>query len=116
MAKIIEKIGVIALIVGLVIAFIISLFYTELSATAIVILGILGVIVGLVNVTDEEVMHYLLASLVFVVSASALQDLVGVVPVVGGWAATFLNSVIVLVAPAAAIVSLRALYEVAREK
>lgn len=114
--KVIEKIGVIALIIGLLVAFVVSLFYTGLSATVIVILGVLGIIVGIINVTDEEVTHYLLASLVFIVSAGALKELVGVVPYVGGWATTFLNAVIVLVAPAAAIVSMRALYEVAREK
>ncbi len=113
--KTIEKIGVWAFVAGLVVALILSAF--SISNTVALVLIVLGLIVGLINIGDEEVHQFLLAALVFIVSAGALQNYVSLIPVgIGNWLKNFLSAVILFVAPGAVITALRALYEVARSK
>lgn len=103
------KLGVWAFIVGLIIAIIAAFF--GMNNTWVIVLGILGIIVGLLNITNREVMLYLLASITLMISAGSLNAVVGKVV----YFSVFLGYVIAFVAPGAAIVSLRALYEVARK-
>ncbi|HIH41322.1 TPA: hypothetical protein HA239_02820 [Candidatus Woesearchaeota archaeon] len=80
-------------------------------------LGVLGLVVGLMNITEKELSLYLLASLTFLLSANALSvtltRVVGVVPFVSSWI-TFIDpllaNVTLFVAPGAAVVALKALY------
>ena len=68
-----EKIGKWAFIIGLVIAVLAGLFYQP--AWAIWVLAILGVIVGLLNVTGEDTRGFLLAAIALTLSATALNTL-----------------------------------------
>ena len=113
--KTIEKVGVIAFIVGLLIVLILSAF-GPISGSIAIIVVVLGLIVGIINIGDEEVHQFLLAALVFIVSAGALTEFVASVPAIGSWLGSFFRGVILFVAPGAAVTALRALYEVARSK
>ena len=66
-------IGKWAFIFGLVIAVLAGLFFQP--AWAVWVLAILGVIVGLINVSAEETRGFLLASIALTLSASALNTL-----------------------------------------
>lgn len=105
----------IAFIVGILIALILSGF-GPISGGVAVILVILGIIVGIINIGDEEVHQFLLAALVFIISAGALMEFAGTLPAIGNWLKNFFEGVILFVAPGAAITALRALYEVAKSK
>ena len=72
-----------AFIIGLVIAVLAGLFFQP--TWAIWVLAILGVIVGLINVTAEETRGFLLASIALTLSATALNT----IPVVGCGAVPF---------------------------
>jgi hypothetical protein len=73
------RIGKWAFIIGLVIAVIAGLFFQP--AWAIWVLAILGVIVGLLNVTAEDTRGFLLAAIALTLSATALNTL----PIVRLW-------------------------------
>lgn len=113
--KTIEKVGVISFIVGLLIVLILSAFGPIAGSIAVIVV-VLGLIVGIINIGDEEVHQFLLAALVFIVSAGALSDFASGIPTIGSWMKRLMDGVVLFVAPGAVITALRALYEVARSK
>lgn len=111
------KVGPWAFILGLVVAVV-----SALSGTVFWALGVLGLIVGLLNITDREITLYLMASLTFLVSANALSvtltKVVTLVPLIGNWLSVIdplLANVTLFVAPGAAVVALKALYNISRD-
>ena len=78
--------------------------------TVIWVLAVLGVIVGLLNLTLREEVPFLVAALVLIVAANSLV----VLPFIGEWLGSILGYVIAFVAPAAIVVALKELYHFAR--
>jgi hypothetical protein len=76
------------------------------------ILVVLGIVVGLLNVKANETHQFLLAALVLMVSAQTLKF----VPLVGEALLNVLEYIVILVAPAAAIISLLAIRKLASGK
>ena len=110
--SLLEKIGVWAYVVGFLIALIVALMSPiGLTASWAMILAILGLIVGLLNITDEEIGTYLLASVAFIISAWAFMATMGAWP----FLKTFMHAIIVFTAPGTLVVSLKALYSVAKD-
>lgn len=110
------KVGPWSFVLGLIVAIV-----SALTRQVFWMLGVLGLIVGLLNITDKEVTKYLLASLTFLMSANALSitlgRLVDLVPFIGRWMGfidPLLANITIFVAPGAAIVALKALYSVSK--
>jgi len=97
-----------AFIVGLVLAGVAGLLLQ--AGWVVWVLAILGVIVGLLNVTQEETQGFLLAAIAFALSATALNT----VPYIGGVVANILGYVAAFVAGAMIVVALKAMFETAR--
>lgn len=110
-----DKIGGAAFIIGLLLAAIIAIFVTGTPTWVVILLAVLGIIVGLLNVTDREVLLFLVGSLVFLMSFQALGAVFQTLAL--GWDAVsqFFNLMVVFVAPAAAIVAVKALFAIARD-
>ena len=109
-------IGVWAFLGGLVIAFLAGLLGMTDSTVAMV-LGILGLIVGFLNIGDKEIQHFLVAGIAWLLSASSLSSL-GVTlfgAVIGVLIAAVFNNVSIFVAPAVAVVALKAVYDISKE-
>jgi len=105
-----EKIGNWAFIVGVLLA-IIAGFVAIPQITLILV--VLGVIVGLLNVSAKETEGFLLAAIALGIAGSAnLSSIPGVGPAL----TALLGNVRVLVAPAIVIVALKALYDTASSK
>ena len=102
------SIGKWAFIIGLVLAVLAGLFFQP--GWAIWVLAILGVIVGLLNVTAEDTRGFLLASIALTLSATALN----LIPVVGTALSFVLPFVVAFVAGAAIVVALKELFQTAR--
>lgn len=102
-----QKIGSWAFIIGLVIAIIMG--FVGAGSTTVWILAVLGLIVGLLNVSGQESQHFLVAAIAFMLSAQGLNIVLSSI-------AGVLSNIIVFVAPAAAIVALRALYDVSKDR
>lgn len=110
------EIGSWAFIIGLVVALVLGGFPNLMSTTAtILLLGILGVIVGLLNVGDKEMQLYLLSNIAFLVASASLLALVVAIPSVGDLLKNIVGNIALFVAPGAAIVALKAIYNVAQK-
>jgi hypothetical protein len=103
-----ELIGKWAFIIGLVLAVLAGIFFQP--GWAIWVLAILGVIVGLLNVTAEETRGFLLASIALTLSATALNTL----PVLGTALSYILPFVVAFVAGGMIVVALKELFQAAR--
>ncbi|MFH1332533.1 MAG: hypothetical protein ABIH63_04605 [archaeon] len=110
-----ERVGVWSFIAGLVIAIIAALVW-GVTSTVVWILGILGIIVGLINIGDREVMMYLLASIALIIGASGLITVVGAVGIGVKMLTDFLHAIVIFVAPGAVVVAIKAIFEVAKTK
>lgn len=104
-----ETVGKWAFIGGLVVAVLAGLFFQP--TWAIWILAVLGVIVGLLNITAEETRGFLLASIALTLSATALNTL----PIFGRALSFVLPFVVAFVAGATIVVALKELFVTARK-
>ena len=75
------------------------------------VLAVLGLIVGLLNVTGEETQAFLLAAIGLILSASSVQQL----PYVGDQLTRILSNIVVFIAPAVLIVALKSLFATAKD-
>ncbi|MGD8598367.1 MAG: hypothetical protein PVJ26_15180 [Anaerolineae bacterium] len=103
-----EMVGKWAFIVGLVLAVVVG--YIFQAEWVIWVLAVLGVIVGLLNVTREDTERFLLAAIAFALSVTALST----VPVLGLSITNILGYVAAFVAGAMVVVALKALFQTAR--
>ena len=110
------SIGVWSFIVGLVLAAIIAVFSgTSPPAWAVLLLAVLGLIVGILNVTDKEVMLFLVAAISFLLSFQSLSVVFSSLALGWGAVSAFFDLLSVFIAPAAAIVAVKALYNIAKD-
>lgn len=103
-----ENIGRIAFYVGLAISIVAG--WVQVGATGLTVLVVLGILVGLLNVTGKETSRFLLATLVLVVSGLALADVFGAI--VG----SILAAYVAFTAAAALVVALREVYSITKSK
>lgn len=103
-------IGAWAFVAGLVLALIAGLVMKDNQSVPLV-LGLLGIVVGLVNVTDSETTTFLVAAIAFMVAASSLANVAAFVdPGISKYLVSVFTFAGVFVAPAAAVVAIKALY------
>ena len=105
----VATVGKWAFIIGLVIAVLAGLFFQP--TWAIWVLAILGVIVGLLNVTAEDTRGFLLAAIGLTLSATALNT----IPVLGKAFSLVLPFVVAFVAGATIVVALKELFVTGRK-
>ena len=103
-----DMVGKWAFIVGLVLAVVVG--YIFQAEWVVWVLAVLGVIVGLLNVTREDTERFLLAAIALALSVTALST----VPVLGLSITNILGYVAAFVAGAMVVVALKALFQTAR--
>ncbi|MEE9525397.1 MAG: hypothetical protein V3V78_02205 [Candidatus Woesearchaeota archaeon] len=107
-----KKAGHYSFIAGIVLAVLIAFIPQLRGEIAIWILVILGVVVGLMNVTGEETTKFLVAVLALMIASSvSYQSLLTI------WIglATILGNIIVFVSPAAIVVALKTVVALAQD-
>ncbi len=111
----VQRIGAWAFILGVILAIIIGLFGTGQAwvSTWTSILVLLGLIVGLLNVTAKETRDYLLSAVVLVIVAGFGVQQLGSVSVVGPYLAGILAAIMSFVIPATVVVALKEIYSTA---
>lgn len=117
-----NSMGVYAFLLGIVIA-IIAGFLMPGNGMAVLVLAVLGIIVGLLNITDKEAVAYLIANIAFVTGAAGLN---AVIIAIGGMTgplamvftplAAVVSYLVSFVAPGAAVVALKAIYVLAKDQ
>jgi hypothetical protein len=110
-----NRLGGWAFVIGLVLAIIIAMFGAN-ATWPVYVLAVLGLIVGLLNVTDRETLPFLIAAIAFLLTFGTLGSIVSAIPGIGGATASFFGLVTVFIAPAAAVVAFKALFEQTRNK
>ena len=107
------RVGEWAFLVGLLLAIVLGLFPQALTATTTTaVLVVLGFIVGLVNIVKREDDNFLIASIALLVAGTAGY---GVLPGIGAYLGAVLTNITAFVAPAAVIVAIREIYQLARK-
>jgi len=114
MRKLLPKIGSWSFIFGVVIAIFSGFF--KLTPAIVGVLILLGVIVGLLNITGKEAMTFLLAAVSLVIISSLGTPAFAGIPVLGTYLQRMLNNLIIFTIPAAMIVALRAILTIAYKK
>ena len=108
--------GGIVFLVGLILAALIAVFSAQtVPVWAVFVLALIGLVVGVVNVTAVETRLFLTAGIAFLLSFQALASVIQTLAF--GWAAvgTFFGLLNIYVAPAVAVVAIRGLFQVARD-
>ncbi len=104
-----SKIGGWAFIIGVLLAVIFGFLGTSASFSWLLL--ILGLIVGLLNITDKETQPFLLAGVVLVIVGQFGGSVFSSVPGIGG----IFNALIQLFAPATVIVALKSVFMIAKK-
>lgn len=112
------KYGGWAFILGLVIT-LVAAYFAPGSSSIMLVLAVLGIVVGVLNVTDRELLYYLVATLTFLLCATTLKDAIlwafGSIPLATNFLINFMQYVVFFVAPGATIVALKAIYLITKE-
>jgi hypothetical membrane protein len=111
-----KSFGGIVFIIGLILAAVIAIFSAATAPPwAVFLLALIGLIVGLLNITEKEVQFFLVASVAFLISFTALSNVFTVLTL--GWegVAAFFGLMNIFVAPATAIVAIKAIYSMAKD-
>ncbi len=107
-----KGVGELAFFAGLLLA-IVAGFFTLPADTVATVLVILGLVIGLINVVSKESTGFLVASIALLVAGSAGLDKI---PLLGIWLKPILTNIVTFVSPAAIIVAIKIVYELARKK
>ena len=103
-------VGFWAFIVGFILAILAGIFWPS-NGTIVIVLVILGIIIGFLNITAKEFMLFLLATVALVVVGGQAFTSLGTV---GAKLGDVLGHIAILVAPAAIIAAVKALWSVAK--
>ncbi len=116
-ADLLAKVGSWAFIIGVIIALLVGVFNGgQVGHIATSVLIILGLIVGLLNVTGRETTPFLLAAVSLVVVSTFTGDTLAKVAVVGPALSGVLTAIQTFVTPATIIVALKAIYALAHDE
>ena len=105
-----SKIGHWAFIIGILLAIIAGLVPAWQTPTITSVLVIIGLIVGLLNIQAKETTEFLVAAITLLIVGSA-----GAIPALGVIVLSILANIVAIVAPAALIVALKAIYSLANK-
>jgi|YelNatPaOPRAMG01_1025707.scaffolds.fasta_scaffold347880_1 hypothetical protein len=113
-----EKIGEYAFLISVVIAVLAGIAAPWAASSWVsVLLVILGIVVGLLNISEKETTPFLIASIALVVASSAaFLALDKVISPIGTIIDSIVNNLAIFVAPAAVIVAVKAVVALASTK
>lgn len=106
-----ERLGGWAFLIGVVLAIVFGAL-GSVTGSIITILVILGIVVGLINITEKEVSPFLMAGAVLVIVAALGKDVLSEVTIVGN----ILYAIIALFVPATIVVALKSVLGMAKRK
>jgi hypothetical protein len=111
---------IIAIVMGLVVGYMAwnGNDIINTNADVILILLILGIIVGLVNITTKEVTPFLIAAIALIVASAAnvWSPLSTIHALLSSWADYILQYIVAFVAPAAVIIAIKAVFTMEKAK
>jgi hypothetical protein len=109
--RVLSLIGFWAFIIGLVLALVAGILLPA-NTVIIIVLIILGLIIGFLNITAKEIMLFLVATIALIVVGNVFTPLT--VLDIGKFLGSILAYVATLMAPAAIVVAIKALWAVGK--
>lgn len=111
MARKSSRLGSWAFLIGLVIAIIVGFgLGGGLGQGMVITLFVIGLIVGLLNVADEETTQFLMSGAILVIVASLSKDVLSTVAFIG----SVLDALLILFVPATVVVAVKNVFQLAR--
>lgn len=104
-----DVIGSWAFLIGVILAVIVGIFNVS-GAAMMTTLAVIGLIIGLLNVADKEVMPFLLSGIILVLASQAGIALMAGVPYVNG----ILVALMAIFVPATIIVAVKNVFSLAK--
>lgn len=102
-----KMVGKWAFIIGVLLAIVAGIIPTLQTATVGWVLIVLGLVIGFLNVTEQETTAFLIAAIALMtVGAAGLAAL----SYIGGYITAILANIVTIVAPAALVISIKAVY------
>ena len=105
----VDVVGKWAFLIGVILAVVLGLFDPVMGNWAIVLV-IIGLIVGLLNVTDKEVAPFLMSGAVLIIASALGGSLMSEMPYVGA----ILDALLAVFVPATVIVAIKNVFSLAR--
>ena len=102
-----------AFLIGVVLAVLLGLT-GSISGTMLWILVIIGLIVGLLNVTEEETSPFLMSGIVLIIASAFGQDVLSAVPSGTLVLNNVLQALLVIFVPATIVVAIKNVFRIAR--
>ncbi len=102
-------IGSWAFLIGVVLAVVLGAL-GQMNATVLWILALIGIVIGLLNIADEEATPFLMSGAVLIIAASFGAEAIGVIGVFD----RILQALLVIFVPATIIVAIRNVFSLAR--
>lgn len=110
------KIGEWAFMVGAILALLLGFVPSSYMGTATLVLVVLGLIMGLLNVTEKETTPFLVAAIALIATGSAADSLKIIPPeTLGSFLASAVTNLAAFVAPGAIVVALKAIMALAKD-
>lgn len=108
-AKSMDLVGRWAFLIGVILAVILGAL-GPVSGTWAIILVIIGIIVGLLNIADKEVMPFLMSGVVLIIASALGSNVMADVPYVG----SILDALLAIFVPATVIVAIKNVFSLAK--
>ena len=105
----VDIVGKWAFLIGVILAVVLGLFDPVMGNWAIVLV-VIGLIVGLLNVTDKEVAPFLMSGAVLIIASALGGSLMSDMPFVGA----ILDALLAVFVPATVIVAIKNVFSLAR--
>ena len=112
-----SKIGEWAFIIGILLAVIFAFFSAgDKKGLLVLVLVIVGLIAGLLNISEKETTPFLVAAVALMVTSTAdLAAIDTLISNVGTWLNAIVANIAIMVAPAAIVVAVKAIYSLAKD-
>ncbi|MCS7109789.1 MAG: hypothetical protein NZ903_03260 [Candidatus Micrarchaeota archaeon] len=111
-----EQVGYFAFVAGLFISLFVSVVYSSLQPIHIYALGLLGIVIGLLNIEGREVFPFMLAVAVFLLAFNSYIKVISSMNLSFDLLNRFMQALVYIIGPAAFVVSLRIIYESTKTK
>jgi hypothetical protein len=106
-----RMLGFLAFIVGFILAIVAGLFFPDKSWVYYILI-ILGLLIGFLNIADKEVMLFLLAAVALIVAGAVFAPITTLG--IGEKLDNIMSLIATLMAPAALVVAIKALWQAAK--
>ncbi|MDD3244591.1 MAG: hypothetical protein PHU47_00385 [Candidatus ainarchaeum sp.] len=110
----IQRLGAYAFLIGILFSIVFAIFPSLTGVTWVtLILLLLGILIGLLNIEDKDIIPFLLAAIVLIATSATP---LGTLPLVGAFLHRVVVNFVSFVSPAALIVSIVAILRIANSK